>query len=360
MSLVPYQSNNNKLRKRKNKNMSQSLISAGVNQLVNNPQGTLDLANWSAKQLASAVRGIASAFRTRGMGKQEMSRIVAPLATSIKASSSKPKFSSVEGGIRIMHTEAIVATETTLRQVVTSETFAWLANIARGYEEWRIKAEYAYVPICPATTTGSVMMAFDYDPSDDNDYANYTDYFNTADHCIAACWAPAAISPTVSGWLKTGASGADPRLYSPGIFHAKTNSIFDGYLLVRYAVELRKAQPIGDTYAIYNGNYSTIADPLAGLTYTVGDGQLIKPINGHSIQVLSSSRVLTIWSTDGENVTVPTGGIVVGTVTNDTRTCVTWYTEGPQTLGLTLTGSVGGGTTYTLRSFVVDAKPIYL
>lgn len=361
MSLVPYQSSNKMIKKKKNKNLTQALVNAGVNRMVANPGATLDLASWSAKQLASAVRGIASAFQSKGMGRQEMSRIVAPLASSMKLGPSKPKFASVEGGIRVVHTEALVATTNVYRQVITSESFAWLSNLARGYEEWRVKVEYAWVPICPATATGSIMLAFDYDPSDDTAYTGYTDYFNTADHCIAACWSPAAISPTVSGWLKTGSNGSDPRLYSPGIFHAQMSSLNDGYLLARYAVELRKAQPIGDRYAVYTGSYTTAANPLASLVYTTGNGQLIGPgADEHSLAVLSSSKMVIVWSTDGTNAAAPTGGTVIGTYNASGRSTAIWYTEGAQTLGLTISGAVGGNTTYTVRAFLVDVKPVYI
>lgn len=48
-------------------------------------------------------------------------------------------------------------------------TFAWLSLIAKGYDMYNFrKLEFVYKPSCGSTTVGSLVMAFDYDVTDDN------------------------------------------------------------------------------------------------------------------------------------------------------------------------------------------------
>jgi hypothetical protein len=47
------------------------------------------------------------------------------------------------------------------------DTFAWLATQAQGWEKYRFKRlAFIYKTRCPTSTTGSVMMAYDYDAGD--------------------------------------------------------------------------------------------------------------------------------------------------------------------------------------------------
>lgn len=357
MSLIPYQSNgamtpsNSKNKNRKN---------SRKNQATNLQHDiTAEVAKWGASKLASAVKGIVSAFRQNGSSKQEMSRIVAPLAQTMRLNPSKPRFGTIEGGVRISHTEAFAVESFDYHHVVTSESYQWLANMAKGYEEWRIKAEYAYVPVCAATTSGSVMIAFDYDPVDTFSYTSVSDFFNTADHCVSAVWAPAAVTPKISSWLKTGINGNDPRLFSPGTIHVKQTSSGNGFFLVRYVVELRKAQPIQEVFAEYTGTF-TPTTLLSSPELVAGQAGLLESISPTTIKVTQTGNSVVMWSTAENVATIATGGTVIGQTNNSSRTVVTWYSYESGDV-LTLTQPVGTQAgVYKLTIFNLPIQPMFV
>lgn len=243
------------------------------------------------KLATRAVQGIASAMRTRGATRQEVATLVAPLAKSIAYGSRQPKFAKAAGGLTIEHVEAVgYSPESNEILQVSSESFSWLRNIASQFEEYQIKVSFAWNPTCPATTLGTVLLAFDYDPIDPVAYATTQDYFNTADHCISATWSPAAISPERSGWLKTGTRG-DSRLWSPGNLHYHLPAHLFGFLVVKYQVSLRKPQPtsrglqgtirgtFASTHAIFSS--STTSDGSEGLFIVTGSMLTILPTEGY-------------------------------------------------------------------------------
>lgn len=244
--------------------------------------------------------GIASAFRTTGNGgsKQEMKAMVAPLARALQIKNPAPKYTNVAGGISIEHTEPLTVVFGANRINVTSETFQWLAPMTAGFEEYRIRVEVGWVPTCPATTVGRVMMAFDYDPSDRGGYGatDTSDYLNTADHCISAVWSPCVISPKLSGWLKTGIIG-DERLYSPGTMHITVPSTDHGMILARYHVELRKPQPTSKKEFLQWGYYSGAVGPFGGADVTSGVSAFKIEENKLTQQFPGTYQVS--WSTDG-------------------------------------------------------------
>jgi hypothetical protein len=244
--------------------------------------------------------GIASAFRTTGSNgsKQEMKAMVAPLARALQIKNPTPKYSNVAGGISIEHTEPLKVAFGANRFSLTSETFEWLAPMTAGFEEYRIRVEIGWVPTCPATTTGRVMMAFDYDPSDRGGYesADTSDYLNTADHCISAVWSPCAIAPKQSGWLKTGLIG-DERLYSPGTIHIVVPSIEDGMILARYHVELRKPQPTSKKEYVQYGYYSGSGGPFGGVDTVAGISAFT--IEEYRLTQRYPGIYQVSWSTDG-------------------------------------------------------------
>jgi len=250
------------------------------------------------KLAVRAVRGIVSAFQSRGASKQEIKQLVAPLAQSLTYTSRRPTFAKAEGGLSIEHIENLgVFSAGHSAYSIDSNLFTWLAGIANQFEEYQIQLWFAWNPICPATTTGQVLMAFDYDPIDvgDGRYIDAADYFNTADHCVSAIWAPAAIAPTKSAWLKTGNAG-DARLVSPGLFHINVTDPTAGYLTVKYQVALRKPQPSNNTSsASFSGSYTTATGLFASPGVVVGNASLIQ---------WTSSSVLTIKATPGYKIVV--------------------------------------------------------
>jgi hypothetical protein len=313
-----------------------------------------------------AVKGIVSAFQNRGASKQEIKSIVAPLAKSLTYTSRKPKFTKAEGGLSIEHIENVpiqVAGHTQF--IVDSNLFVWLKGIANQFEEYQIQLWFAWNPICPATTTGKVMMAFDYDPDDDNagGYVHASDYFNTADHCISAIWAPAAISPQRSGWLKTG-NNADARFYSPGRFHVNVTDVEAGYLTVKYQVSLRKPQPSAtNAEAIFGGTYNSSTNIFTNRSLVTGASMLIDSINDHEVWISATPGYkIVVWSTDATVSSVaPTfaNALIAGVKTGGGAAF--WGVVKPDTqavISATVTAP-GGATAYKLSVIQLDINPMY-
>lgn len=319
------------------------------------------------KLAKQAFNGVVSAFQTRGMAKQEIKSLVAPLARQLSYTSRRPTFTKAEGGVMIEHIEQInlVASGHT-NFLVSSQTFQWLRGIANQFEEYQIKSWYAWNPICPATTTGQVLMAFDYDPNDNvfGQYETSADYFNTADHCISAIWAPAAISPQKSGWLKTGSEG-DVRLYSPGRLHVNVTSASQGFFTVRYQVSLRKPQPDPQNNSVqFAGVVSTTTDVFAGAVSTEGDQSLVTSLTPTLLTMAPTPGYkIVVWSIDGNvaNLTYTTGsgGRTLGTRVGQGLTYASVFQPNSNgTVSLTLSAAPSPAANWRLSIIQVTSNPL--
>lgn len=313
---------------RTRRNNSQALVVRNNNQLAQRGQRQmrpridptqllynwgLDAAEWGGRKAFDGLKGIVSAFQSRGASKQEIRSLVAPLAKSLTYTARQPKFTRAEGGLSIEHVENLPIGDAHNYWVIDSNLFNWLKNIANQFEEYQIQMWFAWNPICPATTAGKVMLAFDYDPTDSSlDYATAADYFNTADHCISAIWAPAAIAPTKSAWLKTGSAG-DARLFSPGTLHLDCTTGASGFLTVKYQVALRKPQPGAPmSLSTFTGLFDGTTDVFDKSTNFAGNQNLIASVTATTLTIAPTSGYkLVTWST---NATI--ASIVPGTPTN--------------------------------------------
>lgn len=329
------------------------------------PGLAFEVGKYSAMGLANLVKGIASAFKSApgaSKARVEMRAAVAPLAQSLSLTTSGPKFSNVSGGLALEHTESLDASGQRFEQVVSTDIFRWLGPVASGFEEYRIKLEYGWVPTCPATSTGRVMMAFDYDPTDSVGYGvtDVSDYLNTQDHCVGAIWAPAAISPTMSGWLKTGSDG-DPRLYSPGRVQMACENFANGITMVRYRVEFRKAQPQSFLRSyVQTGTYGATDDPFGKIIDASGPSPF--RITDSRITQVVPGRYIVYWSTDG----TPTFTTVAGAraawstiTTGSSGRALFYYTNAVGEYIEFQTSAPGGLTAYQLVINPTQAPPLY-
>lgn len=359
MALVPYKKNNKLAKKSRNVpvsfNPNQLMYDLGFGAM----EGVGNLA-------VKAVKGIVSAFQNRGATKQEIKSIVAPLAKSLTYTSRKPKFTKAEGGLSIEHIENVaIPNSGHSYRVVDTNLFTWLKGIAGQFEEYQIQLWFAWNPICPATTTGQVMMAFDYDP-DDNDTGAYilaSDYFNTADHCISAIWAPAAISPQKSGWLKTG-NTADARFYSPGRFHLNVSDASNGYLTVKYQVSLRKPQPnITNAEATFNGSYNSTTNIFANRSFVGGDQTLLKSVTDSTITLNATAGYkIVVWSTDATVASVTPGHtLALNAGVKTGGGAAFWAVVAPGVEGAigAVVTAPGGATSYKVTVVQMDINPMY-
>jgi hypothetical protein len=136
-----------------------------------------------------------------------------------------------------------------------SVTFPWLNQMAPLYESYRFeKLEFCYQSSASSSSTGSVMMAVEYDASDalapnKQSLAPYRGYVRTAPWKEATNVSTKGdLNKRSSYFIRTGSvpSGTDIKLYDVGILNIATQGQADtttiGELYVRYRVKLMTPQ----------------------------------------------------------------------------------------------------------------------
>lgn len=71
-----------------------------------------------------------------------------------------------------------------------AQSFPWLSGMANLYEKYKFRSlVYEYVPVCPTTSYGEVILSFDHDANDEGPNTAY-EALSYADSCGAAPWCP--------------------------------------------------------------------------------------------------------------------------------------------------------------------------
>jgi len=121
---------------------------------------------------------------------------IAPSAMTRVTRNVGPKFVSTSKGIRVTNREMIdsilMGQSASFADNIWSyavnpgaTTFNWLRNLGLNWESYTFKKlEFEYVPACPSTTPGTIVMAFDYDIWDEP----------PSDHVAMSSWAHASRS----------------------------------------------------------------------------------------------------------------------------------------------------------------------
>lgn len=322
------------------------------------------LAKGAYNQIAAAVSGLVSGSKSGKNGERMLVRDVSPLAQSIRSAGNRPKFTQSSGGICVTNTELVPNYGNGLNDLslmVVSTSFPWLSPLTTNFEEWRVKMQFAWIPTCPATTAGTVFLAWEYDPADLDTYID-EDYFQTLDHSVGAAWAPGAISPRQSGWLKTDVNGPDPRLFSPGRLHFANPASASGYFMVRYTVELRKPQPNTVSSSVFGGNATTTAatsDVISGLGTVTGDSRAINTIGNNKIQFNRNRKyMVTVFF----NFSANPGAISLNAALDVGQTPVSpvssaVYNSGGYKAGISFITSGNGSTPYAVTTLSWSSAP---
>lgn len=221
--------------------------------------------------------------------------------------------------------------------------------------------QFGWVPTCPATTVGTVYIAWDYDPEDNGTYID-EDYFQTLDHSVGACWAPGAITPRQSNWLKTDIFGPDSRQFSPGRLHYSNPQNASGFFMVRYTVELRKPQPNTVGTSVYGGasmTTATTSDVFLSSGFISGDRRSMDFIGANKLSINCTRKyIVTVYFTFGANP----GAISLNAALDIGQTPVTplsttVFNSGGYKVGFTfITQGVGSGPT-AVATFAWSAAP---
>lgn len=197
---------------------------------------------------------------------------------------SKPRFTGTKGTVRIAHKELIGTVSIINGTLVTSPTvtngqsiytispsnsnlFPWLSRVASNYDYFRFnRVRLVYVPLCPTTTSGRVMLGFDPDATDSIPYdrSALASYSCSTD---GSAWGVSKLDlelPTNQPWFQNNALTATS-MYSTSaqgqLFYATwggLSSIVAGELYILYDVSLKDPQPNSNATFQAAGTAATI------------------------------------------------------------------------------------------------------
>lgn len=197
----------------------------------------------------------------------------AGISQTMEVRRAKPRFTGTRGTVRITHKELIGTVSIINGTVVTSPTgpsgqsvytmspsnsnlFPWLSRVASNYDYFRFnRARLVYVPLCPTTTSGRVMLGFDPDATDGIPYdrSALASYSCSTD---GSAWGISKLDlelPTNQPWFQNNNLTATS-MYSTSaqgqLFYATwggTASIVAGELYILYDVTLKDPQPSSNT-----------------------------------------------------------------------------------------------------------------
>lgn len=253
----------------------------------------------------------------------KIDKVNVPIAMSIRTQGGQPKITTGKTSVIVSHTEYIQDLATTgfdLRIIKLPinpglpASFPWLNLLAAGYESYKIRRFRArYLPSAPTTLAGYVIMAFDFDPSDNSptDKVSIMQYDGAVRSPI---WSPISMDMKTSNlkfkdrYIRYGnlPTSQDIKLFdAANLFvgvHTPTGANVVGEIHYDYEIELLTPQFDLTSYA-----FSTSAKMTTNQNYftTVSTGLLGLP----------NTNPPLITTTGGLNITLDAaGGINLGTV----------------------------------------------
>nr|UHS72239.1 MAG: putative coat protein [Macanavirus sp.] len=215
--------------------------------------------------------------------------VTAPVAgTAIYTRRYNPQFTMSDMGMIICNTELLTAVSSTAafansRAALIPSNLSWLEGVANNFSKWRwLYLRFIYIPVCPTSTQGQVVLGFSYDHND-NAPASVAAAQQAYQSVTAPYWAgwegsallqnfnipamPGAICSTLDvrrlgGPLGDafyrfanlgnfgGFSNTIKNIYSPGILDITTTggpvvSVLAGNIFAEYAIEV--IEPVNPT-----------------------------------------------------------------------------------------------------------------
>jgi hypothetical protein len=131
--------------------------------------------------------------------------------------------------------------------------FPWLRSIAACFDMFNFRSlTLEYVPSCPTTTVGKILLAFDYDAADDNYAVNFDHLIETAGAVTDNIWAPVnckyvparTVLPAHRYFCSDGQTGDRLEIPCQAIVAATSDTTtIVGSVYVSYVVELTNPEP---------------------------------------------------------------------------------------------------------------------
>lgn len=171
-------------------------------------------------------------------------KIFAPAATTTIVHQRGSKRMTIDGGIRVTHSELFGNVTSSVNPLVSSVVIqpgllgfsTWLSAQAQDFDQYRLVSFVAeYIPTCSTLQTGNVMMTFDYDATDPIPLTEQamSAYQGATE---SSCWsgfriamdAKSVHAPGPRKYLRAGPTSGDERVYDSGQLFVMTSGGNDG------------------------------------------------------------------------------------------------------------------------------------
>lgn len=222
------------------------------------------------KSLKEAIRPTVKVPR-KTRGSASLVTTAAPVSKGVSLYSRYPVISRSARSQRIQYMELVNAgiagsTGFTLQQQFIinpgiSTSFPWLSTIAAQYEQYKVRSlRFHFVPFCPTSTKGVVMMMVDYNVNDPVP-ATETQFMDHPRAVSTPVWERCSFSSSVPDlhtlgprkFVRSWNLAGDLKTYDGGVFYLATDNCADtstlGKLYVEYDIELFTPQLTPSTIA---------------------------------------------------------------------------------------------------------------
>jgi hypothetical protein len=201
-------------------------------------------------------------------------------------------------------------------------SFPWLAKLARRYEQYRFKRlKYEFRSVAASSTSGVVMMSFDYDPADAAP-ATKSEQAQTVPNTETNVWMNNDLSiPMDSEWkyVRAGTLGANlDKTYDMGNLWLSTsygNNVTGGELYVEYSVEFRRPTDGPEVCGTYTSASPSTTTPLGVNEPAIsGSAFPFRKLNTNTFGVVSGGEYSIVYRGSGSGITssVYTPNIISG------------------------------------------------
>lgn len=308
------------------------------------------------------LRGSGSSSGPLSMGKAQQQRndtvSAAPVAFATKRTGAAARMTTKpDGTVEVSHRTFLnpVVNETGfVVQAVPcnpglSGSFPWLSKIARRYEEYRFKKlRYEFRSVASSSTSGVIMMSFDYDAADDAP-ASKGEQAQTIPNSECNVWMNNDLAVPMDGKYRYVRAGTlppnlDVKTYDMGnmwISSAYGNNVTGGELYVEYTVELRKPTAGVELGGTLTSSTTSFAAPFVATSTTSGPAYPFKRISDTSLEVTAGGEYLLVAKAVGTGLTA---GVAAPTIVSG----------GPNSTITELGFAVASGTTLRLWRIRVD------
>ncbi|APG76531.1 hypothetical protein 3 [Hubei tombus-like virus 8] len=188
---------------------------------------------------------------------QNDKKMMAPVSIATKRTGAAPRINNKpNGSVEISHRSFLCPITNNINYTAQlfnvnpglPGTFPWLSKLARRYEEYRFKKlKFEYRSVCATSTSGVIMMSFDYDAADGLP-TNKASQAQTVPNSEVNAWSSNDLVINCDAGYKYVRAGVlqanlDIKTYDFGAMCLSSlygNGVVSGELYVEYTVELRK------------------------------------------------------------------------------------------------------------------------